>query len=228
MPRQKSGPKPRPLAERFWASVEKQAGGCWIYGARAETYSRVKGDDGQLVSAHRYSYMTHKGEIPAGLFICHTCDVRGCVNPDHLYAGTHEQNTKDSVDRGLFKPKAGRRLPRPVKRAYKNQRCLCEADRKRLVAEYATGKFTQMELARRYRMSQGAVSATIRGWPGRKPDGGKKRQGHFRRKFPVELIQQIPSMYFDDNMTQTEIAMKYGIDQTYVSRIIKRSTVAPS
>ena len=35
-------------------------------------------------------------------------------------------------------------------------------------------------------------------------------------------------MYFDDNMTQTEIAMKYGIDQTYVSRIIKRSTVAPS
>jgi len=52
--------------------------------------------------AHRVSYIVHKGEIPTGLFICHTCDNKICVNPEHLYAGTPKQNMEDKMERGRF------------------------------------------------------------------------------------------------------------------------------
>lgn len=43
----------------------------------------------------RLKYLEHKGEIPKGLIIRHTCDNRMCINPDHLILGTHKQNAED-------------------------------------------------------------------------------------------------------------------------------------
>ena len=50
--------------------------------------------------AHRLAYMQVHGFIPAGLLICHHCDNPRCINPEHLYAGTHKQNTGDMMRRG--------------------------------------------------------------------------------------------------------------------------------
>lgn len=47
--------------------------------------------------AHRFSYLIAKGEIPTRFSICHSCDTPSCVNPDHLVAGTHSQNMRESV-----------------------------------------------------------------------------------------------------------------------------------
>lgn len=45
-------------------------------------------------------YKIFKGKIPAGLMVCHTCDVRNCINPDHLFLGTAQDNSTDMVQKG--------------------------------------------------------------------------------------------------------------------------------
>lgn len=50
--------------------------------------------------AHRASYRVFVGPIPAGLDVCHKCDVRDCINPDHLFVGTRSENIRDCVSKG--------------------------------------------------------------------------------------------------------------------------------
>lgn len=77
--------------------------GCWIWkGAPAKSGYGVMyhKDMGGSMLAHRASYTLHKGPIPEGMLVCHTCDVRTCVNPAHLFLGTHKDNTQDKIAKG--------------------------------------------------------------------------------------------------------------------------------
>ena len=61
-----------------------------------------------LYKSHRMSYLLHKGKIPQGMIVMHSCDIPSCVNPDHLEAGTYSQNLIDAYKRGLHKPRRGK------------------------------------------------------------------------------------------------------------------------
>jgi hypothetical protein len=75
--------------------------GCWGWSGRLERdgYARIKWD-GKMYMAHRVSFEVHKGPIPEGLDVLHTCDERWCCNPDHLVPGTTQYNTADMWAKG--------------------------------------------------------------------------------------------------------------------------------
>ncbi len=93
--------------------------GCWLWdGPVANGYGRlgIGGRKGRCHYAHRLSYRHHKGPVPAGLLVLHTCDVPACVNPDHLYAGTRTDNLLDAVRRGRHARTGGKGSANPASR----------------------------------------------------------------------------------------------------------------
>lgn len=92
--------------ERFLASIEPiTESGCWIWMLRLAKESGYGEFHfyGTTELAHRVSYKLFVGDIPSGLFVCHKCDVRECVNPNHLFVGTHRDNMRDMVRKGRGK-----------------------------------------------------------------------------------------------------------------------------
>lgn len=75
--------------------------GCWEWTGATKLggYGHIAPYKGST-SAHRASYMFHKGEIPAGMLVLHDCDNRLCINPEHLRLGDHTDNQNDAYRRG--------------------------------------------------------------------------------------------------------------------------------
>jgi len=86
---------------RFWDKVVKDESGCWLWtGAKMRWgYANFK-IDGKYFRVHRLAWELVKGEIPEGLFVLHSCDVRHCVNPAHLFLGTQADNVDDMIKKG--------------------------------------------------------------------------------------------------------------------------------
>jgi hypothetical protein len=79
--------------------------GCWKHDSTPNKrgYGRLT-YKGKRDYAHRISYRIHKGEIPNGLYVCHSCDSPICVNPDHLFLGTQKDNMSDCKAKDRISP----------------------------------------------------------------------------------------------------------------------------
>lgn len=91
--------------EHFWSLVEKDGpGGCWLYNGTIsfEGYGYVNigaGVKRKQWQAHRFAWTLLKGPLAPGACVLHTCDVRNCVNPEHLYLGDRKDNARDKIKR---------------------------------------------------------------------------------------------------------------------------------
>jgi hypothetical protein len=106
---------------RFELSYEKMPSGCWEW-RRARTEKGPNGYglimvDRKRMTAHRYAYiLAHGGTIPQGWQVCHHCDNPCCVNPEHLFLGTPQDNQNDRLAKNRLWP-----AREPVRRAWRRK-----------------------------------------------------------------------------------------------------------
>lgn len=139
------------VVERFWANVERRGPEeCWPWTASTNQYGygRLQGAArGAKVAAHRLSYEIHKGAA-GDLCVLHHCDNPRCVNPRHLFLGTHADNCEDKVAKG--------RQPRGEGLPFSR---LTEADVRAIRASNEKGR----DLAKRYGVAPATITRVRRG-----------------------------------------------------------------
>jgi HNH endonuclease len=125
----------------FWANVDKTApGGCWLWRGCLDSWERgVMTWNYKRVFAHRLSWELAYGPPLKGLFICHTCDIRACVNPLHLFLGTASDNNWDRARK--FRTGKIKLTPSWVREIRK-----------------LFGAIPQKDIAKRYGVSDGVIS----------------------------------------------------------------------
>lgn len=171
-----SGPIPQSIAERFYAKVDR-TGECWLwcgslwsngYG-RLRVGSTVDGSRREVLT-HRLSYEMHIGPIPEGLSVCHDCpdgDNPRCVNPAHLFLGTHQDNTDDChrKKRHCFGERhPGKRDPSYLARGERSgQSKLLERQVREIRSQYRPVKGSLTTLARRYGVNIGTIRQVVEG-----------------------------------------------------------------
>lgn len=95
------------LRERLEANHEKLPNGCWNW-LGAKTHTKTNGYGRIMINyrvrpAHRISFLVFKGPLDPDVCVLHKCDNPSCINPDHLFDGTKQDNVDDMIAKGRFK-----------------------------------------------------------------------------------------------------------------------------
>lgn len=150
-----------PTKDRLKAmTVVNPITGCWEWqGCKRAGYGHTiigsrKDRTRHTIQAHRLAYMLWKGEIPDGYCVCHKCDNRACINPDHLFVGTRKDNAdyRDRKGRNVIKIGEEKTNAKLTRKIVKDARW-----------EHVYKGTTYSELARKYGVSWQAMFCAIKG-----------------------------------------------------------------
>ena len=181
--------------------------GCWLWSGPTDTngYGRFR-LHGKSYGAHRASYELHHGPIGrSDLFVCHKCDVPGCVNPDHLFIGTQAENIADCISKGRF-PKGEKQKTSKLK----------EAD----VADIRSGRLSALEFAKLYNVDPTTVRAAqvgeswahiLEGKRERSVASHAKGEGHLDAKLTEQMVRLIRASTRSSYSWAKELGMNQSV-----------------
>lgn len=137
---------------RFNKNVRVVDGGCheWTGNLSRYGYGRF-GINYKVLAAHRVSYEIHNGYLPDNLHVCHSCDNRRCVNPEHLFLGDDFDNMRDAAKKGRM----SRGESRPLSK-------FSDADIPEIRRRAMSGE-THASLAKEFGASQPTISKIVTG-----------------------------------------------------------------
>jgi hypothetical protein len=196
--------------DRFMKFVDKTET-CWLW--KGFIFSTGYGEfhlNKKTTTSHRASWLLHKGEIPNGLIICHTCDNPKCVNPAHLFLGTHKDNSQDMSKKG-----------RSCK-FLKNASGKIDENQSNLIYDLYKNGETQRKIAKDFGIHQSTVWKHIR----KKIPSEGKMVGEKNNKsiFNENEILKIRSSYIPYKMSYAKLAKIYKVNVSTIFRIINKIT----
>lgn len=140
------------LKERLLRNFKENERGCWVWQlarTRNTGYGAMRWN-GRTQAVHRLSWLCFRGEIPEDKpCICHTCDNRACINPDHLFCGTRAENMADMTRKG-----------RQSKGETKGNNKLSE-EQVLEIRHLAKEGFSQPDLAKKFNVDQSTISLIL-------------------------------------------------------------------
>lgn len=198
--------------KRFWSNVDK-SGECWVWTATlSKGYGRFR-NDGRYDRASRIAWYLTYGRIPDNFIVCHHCDNPSCVNPNHLFLGTHKDNAQDKVRKGRAQ--------------WGEQATLGKLNREQVfeIRNLYLQGVSQRELARRHGVTSKAIKKILTGehwknladedqWPNIHRDYKPNRQ------FTDDQIRDIRSQ-FSQGVTKTELAKRFKYSWRGIDFILK-------
>lgn len=161
-----------------------------------------------MVLAHRYAYEIFVGPIPKSMLVCHKCDIRACVNPNHLFLGAAVDNSHDA--------KSKYRLRGPSK--------LTDEQVRDIRIKYATKKYSMATLAKEYQVVVAVIWNIVRfkhyEWVRPTKEEKNCLQARICRKVTPAAIETVRRRYLAGERP-TDLAKAYGITATRIIQIGK-------
>lgn len=192
-----------PFEKRYQLDEET---GCWLWigGTNSDGYG-VWSAHGET-KAHRASWVLHHGIIPPGLHVLHRCDRPSCVNPAHLFLGTHQDNMADLRKKGRAYGAIG---------VQNHGAKLSDAEVLAIIQDFRPAKV----IAEEFKISKGMVDKIRNGGAWKHLFLAVWKTERLRRSGRTVLTDAQKLAIYNDTRTQCAIAAQYGVSQSLVSRI---------
>lgn len=144
-------------------SMPEPNSGCqlWLGSVNAKGYGKF-GSGGKNVRAHREAWIERNGPVPRSMHVCHRCDVRSCINPDHLFLGTAADNNADMMAKGRHRAPPKRQGPRPPRAGPARGETHCRAKlTESVIRVIRASDLPKKVLARRHGVDPKTIRAVI-------------------------------------------------------------------
>ena len=215
--------------QRFWSKInlpdDLNINDCWewVGGKKKSGYGQIH-INGTTIGSHRLMYECYNGPIKDGLFACHECDNKSCVNPFHITPGTLQHNMDDAVKRNRMATGEDHGMSK-----------LTEIEVKDILDQLILG-VTQYDLAELYNIDQTNISCIAQGknWKSCynaltdeqkiKIKTNAKYNSCTTRKLVPEQVIEIRNLHAQGNISQTELCEMFNISQGTMSHLINRKT----